>query len=75
MAKRLFATKGVNYQEIDVSKDPEKRKWLMDVTGRRTVPQIFINGEPYGGFTDVLALDQAGKLDAILGLKAESTAP
>jgi glutaredoxin 3 len=66
MAKRLLAGKGVAFQEIDVAHDHEKRRWLSEATGQRTVPQIFINGKPYGGFTDIAALDRQGKLDAIL---------
>jgi glutaredoxin 3 len=66
-AKNLFEEKGVPYEEIDVSTDPDKRDWLRRVTGRTTVPQIFIGGRPYGGFTDVAALDRAGDLDRLLG--------
>ena len=66
MAKRLFASKGVPYEEIDVSGDWEKRRWLASETGQRTVPQVFIGGRPYGGFTDVAALDRQGQLDALL---------
>jgi glutaredoxin 3 len=69
MAKRLMREKGVSYDEIDVANDPDKRKWLVEVTGQRTVPQIFIDGNPYGGFTDIAALDRKGELDPLLGLK------
>lgn len=68
MAKRLLQKKGVAFAEIDVSRDMEKRMWLAATTGQKTVPQIFIDGKPYGGFTDLAALDKAGKLDALLGL-------
>jgi glutaredoxin 3 len=66
MAKRLLTQKGVAFQEIDVARDDEKRRWLVDTTGQRTVPQIFIDGKPYGGFTDIAALDRLGKLDPLL---------
>jgi glutaredoxin 3 len=66
MAKRLFTRKGVPFQEIDVAHDDDKRRWLVQVTGQRTVPQIFIGGKPYGGFTDIDALDRQGKLDPLL---------
>ena len=66
-AKDLFDRKGVAYETIDVSGDDDKRSWLREVTGQRTVPQIFIDGKPYGGFTDVAALDRQGELDALLG--------
>lgn len=66
MAKRLLTKKGVDFQEIDVAADRDKRRWLVETTGQRTVPQIFINGKPYGGFTDIAALDRQGKLDSLL---------
>lgn len=69
MAKRLMREKGVAFEEIDVATDTDKRKWLVEVTGQRTVPQIFIDGNPYGGFTDIAALDRKGELDPLLGLK------
>jgi glutaredoxin 3 len=61
-AKRLLAKRGIAYGEIDVSGDEEKRAWLVDVTGRRTVPQIFIRGESIGGYEELAALDRAGQL-------------
>jgi glutaredoxin 3 len=66
MAKRLLTQKGVTFQEIDVAFDDEKRRWLAETTGQRTVPQVFIGGKPYGGFTDIAALDKQGKLDPLL---------
>lgn len=65
-AKRLFRKKGVRYEEVDVTGDAERRRWLAEVTGQRTVPQIFIDGRPYGGYVEVAALDRAGRLDEIL---------
>lgn len=65
-AKRLLAQKGAAFEEIDVEGDQAKRRWLVEVSGQRTVPQIFINGRPIGGFTDMAALDRAGRLDALL---------
>ena len=65
-AKALLAKKGVAYEEIDVENDDEKRVWLVETTGQRTVPQIFVDGRSLGGFSDVDALDKAGKLDPIL---------
>jgi glutaredoxin 3 len=66
MAKRLLTQKGVAFQEIDVAHDDAKRRWLSETTGQRTVPQIFIDGKPYGGFTDIAALDRQGRLDPLL---------
>jgi glutaredoxin 3 len=68
MAKRLLTQKGVAFREIDVAFDGDKRRWLAETTGQKTVPQVFIGGKPYGGFTDIAALDRAGKLDPLLGL-------
>jgi len=67
-AKALMKKKGVAYEEIDVTEDDAKRDWLVRTTGQRTVPQIFIDEKPYGGYTDVAALDRKGELDALLGL-------
>lgn len=66
MAERLFDEMGVEYDEIDVTNDPETRMKLVDQTGMRTVPQIFIDGESVGGFTDVKALRDSGKLQKML---------
>ncbi len=61
-AKRLLVARGVAYEEIDVTGDDDKRAWLLEVTGRRTVPQIFIRGEPIGGYDDLAELDRSGQL-------------
>ncbi|MDI1427882.1 MULTISPECIES: glutaredoxin 3 [Polyangium] len=66
-AKALLSRKNVRFEEIDVDTRPDLRRWLSEATGQRTVPQVFINSRPVGGFTDVAALDQNGKLDALLG--------
>ena len=66
-AKSLLAKKGVNYEETDVSGEPELRHRMMSRSGgRHTVPQIFINGRHVGGSDELHALDRAGKLDAML---------
>lgn len=65
-AKALFDRKGVAYRTIDVSEDADKRRWLVELTGQRTVPQIFIAGSPYGGYSDILPLDADGRLDKLL---------
>lgn len=67
MAKRLLQRKGVPYREIDVSTDPSLRSAMVQrANGRRTVPQIFIGQTHVGGSDDLHALDDAGKLDALL---------
>ena len=65
-AKALLAKKGVSYEEIDVEGDDARRVWLVEATGQKTVPQIFVDGRALGGFTDIAALDRDGKLDPIL---------
>ncbi|RME53099.1 MAG: thioredoxin-disulfide reductase [Deltaproteobacteria bacterium] len=65
-AKKLLDQKGVPYEEIDVTNDPEQRRIMMERSGRRTVPQIFINGCPIGGCDDLYALEDSGELDRLL---------
>jgi len=61
-AKRLLDARGIDYDEIDVADDPALRADLVKRTGRRTVPQIFIDGEPIGGFEELAALDASTRL-------------
>ena len=63
MAERLFTGLGVEVEKIDVTHDPEERKRLVERTGQRTVPQIFIGDEAIGGYTDAYALHQRGELE------------
>ena len=68
-AKRLLDQKGVGYKEIEVSDNPNlKSEMLSRSDGRYTVPQIFIDGKGIGGSDELAALDEKGKLDAMLGL-------
>ena len=67
MAKRLLMSKDVPFEEIDVSRDPNKRKEMMSKSGGgHTVPQIFIGDIHVGGCDDLYALERAQKLDAFL---------
>ena len=66
-AKRLLDAKGAAYNEIDVMGDNDKRGEMMKRSGRRTVPQIFIGEMHVGGSDELYALEQAGRLDALLG--------
>ncbi|GIZ50768.1 glutaredoxin 3 [Noviherbaspirillum aridicola] len=67
MAERLLKAKGVdNIEKIRVDLNPEQRAEMMQKTGRRTVPQIYIGETHVGGFDDLSALDHAGKLDPLL---------
>ena len=61
-AKRLLQARGIPYDEVDVADDPDLRADLVQRTGRRTVPQIFIDGEPIGGFEELAALDASTRL-------------
>jgi glutaredoxin 3 len=68
-ARALFERKGVAFDEIDLDAEPNRRDEMMRrASGRRTVPQIFIDGEHIGGCDDMMALDRAGRLDPKLGL-------
>jgi len=68
-AKALLDRKGVEYREIDVDRDPNLRQQMMQrAGGRRTVPQIFVDGRHVGGSDDLAALERAGELDALLGI-------
>ena len=66
-AERLLDAKGVtNIEKIRVDLDPEQKVLMMEKTGRRTVPQIYVGETHVGGFDDLYALDQAGRLDPLL---------
>ena len=65
-AKALLKHKGIAFREVDVSDNAGKRKWLVDTTGRRTVPQIFIDDQDIGGSDDLRALERSGELDRLL---------
>lgn len=67
MAERLLAAKGIaQYEKIRVDLEPEKRVEMMELTGRRTVPQIYIGEMHVGGYDELAALERAGKLDELL---------
>ncbi|CAD6525836.1 glutaredoxin 3 [Paraburkholderia sabiae] len=65
-AKALLTNKGVSYREINVQNDRATAVALMERTGRRTVPQIFIGETHVGGFDDLNALETAGRLDPLI---------
>ena len=67
MAERLLRGKGVAViDKIRVDLEPARRVEMMDKTGRRTVPQIYIGGTHVGGYDDLAALEKAGRLDELL---------
>jgi len=65
-AKALLDGKHVTYTEVMVDQDPEKRAEMMQKSGRRTVPQIFVGSHHVGGFDDLYLLDRTGGLDPLL---------
>ena len=70
-AKALLKSKGVEFTEIDVMMDPDRREEMTRLSnGGRTVPQIFIDGVPVGGSDELHALERQGKLDGLLGIAA-----
>lgn len=67
MAERLLKSRGVGHiEKILIDREPEKRQEMMERTGRRTVPQIYIGETHVGGFDDLSALDRAGGLVPLL---------
>lgn len=67
MAERLLKAKGVDeIEKIRVDLEPDQRLQMMEMTGRRTVPQIYIGDTHVGGFDDLSALDRQGKLEPML---------
>ena len=69
-AENLLQRKGIKeIEKIRIDLQPESRDAMIQMTGRRTVPQIYINGEHVGGYDDMAALDRAGKLDTLLAKK------
>ena len=65
-AKSLLEQKGVPYDVIDIEQQPEKRGEMIELTGRTSVPQLFINQQPIGGCDDLMALNASGELDNLL---------
>nr|WP_217283133.1 glutaredoxin 3 [Paraburkholderia sp. NMBU_R16] len=67
MAERLLKSRGVEHiEKILVDRDPARREEMMERTGRRTVPQVFIGDKHIGGYDDLAALDRAGGLVPLL---------
>jgi glutaredoxin 3 len=65
-AKALLKHKGVTFEEVDVGEDDALRARVVELSGRRTVPQIFIDDKPIGGYDELRALDDQGELDRLL---------
>lgn len=67
-AKALLRSKNVSFDEIDVTSDQLRRGEMEQRSQRRTVPQIFIDGKPIGGYDEARDLDANGELDRLLGV-------
>lgn len=65
-AKTLLSQKKVTFTEIRVDLDDDAREEMMRLSGRKTVPQIFINGKAIGGYDDLATLEKSGKLNELL---------
>ena len=66
LAKNLLTARGVSFEEIRIDLDESRREEMIRLSQRRTVPQIFINDQPIGGYDDLAALAKSGKLDELL---------
>ncbi len=69
-AKRLLMNKGADFIEINILTNPERRQEMIELSGRRSVPQIFVGGQHIGGYTELSALDASGELDTLLAEEA-----
>lgn len=65
-AKKFLAVKGIEFDEVDVTSDRDAETVMVARSGRRSVPQIFIDGRGIGGHDDLLALDGSGELDRLV---------
>jgi glutaredoxin 3 len=61
-AKNLLAKRGLEFEEIAVSRDANAEQQMRELSGKTTVPQIFIDGKPIGGYTELIDMDIEGEL-------------
>jgi glutaredoxin 3 len=66
-AKKLLEAKGLKYKEINVDQHPDMRTKIVEKTGMKTIPQIFIGDHFVGGYSELSALDAQGELEKLLG--------
>jgi glutaredoxin 3 len=64
-AQTLLESRGLEFEEISLDDDPGFRQRLLELTGGWTVPQILVDGEPIGGYTELWQLDRAGELEKL----------
>lgn len=65
-AKDVLQAKGLHYEEVRIDLNPDRRDEMIELTQRKTVPQIIIEGKPIGGFDDMVALIRQGQFDVLL---------
>lgn len=71
-ALALLRERGIDHVQVDVSGRPEARRWMLQVTRQRTVPQVFVGGRSIGGYTELAALDRSGELGPMLAALGDS---
>ncbi len=72
MARRLLAEKGQQWREVDLEDEPERRREMIERSGRTTVPQIWIGERHIGGYEELSRLDASGELDRLLSPRASA---
>lgn len=72
-ARMLLKKKGLDFEEVFVDREASLRQEMESLSGKRSVPQIFVDGRPIGGFDELYALDRSGELDRMLGEAAGQT--
>lgn len=73
-ALQLLDEKGIDYEAIDVTNDPEREREMQKRAGRTSVPQVFVGALHLGGYDDIALLDRYGKLDPILAGQVDAAA-
>jgi glutaredoxin 3 len=68
----LLKKKGADYEDVLVSRDPQRLEEMVRLSGQRSVPQILIGDQVIGGFDELYALDKSGQLDQLLGIQAKA---
>ena len=66
LAKELLSNRHLSFEEVRIDLDEKKRDEMIQLSNQRTVPQIFINDQPIGGYDDLAALSRSGNLDSLL---------
>ena len=74
-AKKLLERRGITYEEINLARDADSRAELSSITGMFTFPQIVVEGQPIGGFSELLAADREGRLNELLAALPSGAGP